>query len=540
MAEAYYKTIEDTKERGIVYTPSDMARYLIKNTISEDHIVNNPYLRIVDPACGTGSLLIQCFYHIKDIYVNNLEKINKNNKLKLTLESINHHIIKYNLFGHDIDEKALEILKLDLFLISGVVSENLNLEDFLLTDASLKYDVVIGNPPYIGPKSINKEYSLKLKELYKEVFKDKGDISYCFFKKSIDLLNQHGKLSFITSRYFLESLSGKALRRFIRENMNIVKLIDFYGVRPFKGIGIDPIIIFLEKTTDINNDIEVIKPLSNINNKENDFYKALLLNRVENFQRFYVDLNSLGEDTWIVREQKVKNIIDKIERKCQYLLSDICTSHQGIITGCDKAFVVKKEIIEEEKLEKDIIKYWIKSSYIKKNQVLRQDSYLIYSDLIKDEIDYPNSIKYITSYKEKLSKRRECLKGIRKWYGLQWGRNQEIFEEQKIVFPFKASNNRFALDEGSYFSADVYALRLKEKINYSYEFLLFLLNSNLYEFYFKTFAKKLGEDLYEYYPNNLMKLKTPAMGDFIKFTEEELYKYFDINDEEVRIIENNL
>jgi len=122
----------------------------------------------------------------------------------------------------------------------------------------------------------------------------------------------------------------------------------------------------------------------------------------------------------------------------------------------------------------------------------------------------------------------------------QWGRKQEIFEESKIVFPFKSNRNKFAFDEGSYFSADVYALRLKGNTNYSYEFLLFLLNSNLYEFYFKTFAKKLGEDLYEYYPNNLMKLKIPTIEHFTKLTEEELYLYFGIDDEEVRIIKNNI
>ncbi|WP_010293005.1 hypothetical protein [Clostridium senegalense] len=43
----------------------------------------------------------------------------------------------------------------------------------------------------------------------------------------------------------------------------------------------------------------------------------------------------------------------------------------------------------------------------------------------------PNAINHIRQYKEKLSKRRECIKGVRKWYQLQWGRNKEIFEEEK-------------------------------------------------------------------------------------------------------------
>ena len=78
---------------------------------------------------------------------------------------------------------------------------------------------------------------------------------------------------------------------------------------------------------------------------------------------------------------------------------------------------------------------------------------------------------------------------MRKWYQLQWGRKKEIFDNYKIIFPFKASSNKFSLDFGSYFSADVYALRLKEESEFNYEFLLFILNSKIYEFYFKTFAK---------------------------------------------------
>uniref|UniRef100_UPI0026253C24 TaqI-like C-terminal specificity domain-containing protein n=1 Tax=uncultured Clostridium sp. TaxID=59620 RepID=UPI0026253C24 len=129
-----------------------------------------------------------------------------------------------------------------------------------------------------------------------------------------------------------------------------------------------------------------------------------------------------------------------------------------------------------------------------------------------------------------------CQKGIRKWYELQWGRNQNIFEGEKIVFPFKASSNRFAIDRGSYFSADVYALTLKENVPFTYDFLLYILNSKIYEFYFKTFAKKLGEDAYEYYPNNLMKLCIPEMKDYNGMDENYLYDYFHFSEEEKEII----
>lgn len=540
VAEYYYEIIKNNKEKGTVYTPFAMARYLIENTIEEEDIIKNPYIKILDPACGTGNLLIHCFTYIKDIYLRNISRINKENKMKLNENNINSHIVTHNLYGFDIDGVALDILKLDLFSISGEVTKNLINGDFLTCEELDKFNIIIGNPPYVGPKSIDKEYSLKLKTIYSEVFKDKSDISYCFFKKSIDTLREQGKLSFITSRYFLESSSGKNLRRIINESMSIYKLIDFYGVRPFKGIGIDPVIIFMEKSKNAYKDIEIIKPLSDKGKKDNRFFNSLFLNEGNDYKRFFIPQESLKGDEWILRNNEIKEIVRKIESKCEYLLSDICTSHQGIITGCDRAFVVKGQTAEQKHLEKDILKPWIKGSYIRKNEVNRQNSYLIYSDLIKEESQYPNSIKYIGDYKEKLSMRRECVKGVRKWYALQWGRTQNIFEDKKIIFPFKAASSKFALDEGSYFSADVYALRLKEKIEFSYEFLLFILNSNLYEFYFKTFAKKLGEDLYEYYPNNVMKLRIPDFNGFNTLKEEELYNYFNINHEEIKIIEGSL
>ena len=52
--------------------------------------------------------------------------------------------------------------------------------DYLFSDEE-KFDYILGNPPYVGIKAIDKEYSKKLKEAYKNVYIDKGDLSYCFF-----------------------------------------------------------------------------------------------------------------------------------------------------------------------------------------------------------------------------------------------------------------------------------------------------------------------------------------------------------------------
>jgi adenine-specific DNA-methyltransferase len=537
LGEVYYEFIKNNKEKGTVYTPEPIASYMIENTISAEQIIKNPYIKIVDPSCGTGNILIYCFKLLRSLYKDNFNKINGQNGLNINMQGIDEHIITHNLYGFDIDDIAVKILIIDLYDLSqGSISSNVFSADFLLHESEQKYDIFIGNPPYVGKKSIDKEYSSYLKERYKEVYNDKGDLSYCFFQKALEDIREQGKLTFITSRYFLESPSGEYLRKVLKDQCTIDKIIDFYGIRPFKNVGIDPVIIFITKYESEDNKIEVIKPLSVKSENKKEFYNSVFLRDGNQFNRFFLSKNLLSSKGWILRNEKEREIVNKIKARSFTHLSNICDSYQGVITGCDKAFVVSNDIIVRENIERNLVKPWIKSSYIEKNEVLRKDNYIIYSNLIHDPKEYPNAITYIGAHKEKLLKRRECENGVRKWYELQWGRNQNIFDGGKIILPFKASSNRFAFDKGSYFSADVYALVLKDDVPYTYEFLLYLLNSKIYEFYFKTFAKKLGEDAYEYYPNNLMKLRIPTMEEFEGKDENYLYDYFQFNEEEKKII----
>ena len=78
------------------------------------------------------------------------------------------------------------------------------------------------------------------------------------------------------------------------------------------------------------------------------------------------------------------------------------------------------------------------------------------------------------------------------------------------MYPYKSKNNRFAIDNNnSYCSADVYSFFIKDKYkdDFSYEYLVGVLNSNIYDKYFKITAKNMGKDIYDYYPNKVMKMK---------------------------------
>ncbi|NLA14791.1 MAG: adenine-specific DNA methylase, partial [Tissierellia bacterium] len=317
------------------------------------------------------------------------------------------------------------------------------------------------------------------------------------------------------------------LRTFIKENYNIVALIDYSGDTAFKRAMISPAVIIL----------------SNKWNKNMFLYVKKDRDVIESYKYRQDKLKSSG---WIILKDEDEKIFEKIDSISNTYIKDILSIKQGIITGCDKAFIVTEEVIENYKIESFLLKKWIKNSNISKKSIKYNNLYLIYSDNIQNESDCPNAISYLSKYKDKLMSRRECKKGFRKWYELQWGRNKSDYENPKIIFPYKSKQNNFYFDEEAYFcSADIYLMNEFSKGLYL-NYLLSYLNSEIFEFYLKCQLKKVGRNIYEYYPYKLNNLKVYLpQGDMAqKFSRMEnisieiFKKLFNINDKEVNIIKN--
>jgi Alw26I/Eco31I/Esp3I family type II restriction m6 adenine DNA methyltransferase len=109
------------KSQGIYYTPEYIVDYIVRNTVgelvkkakAEDDLKK---IKILDPACGSGSFLIKAF----DVMYEAYEKL-KIEKNKGQLETgkdlkIKRAILQHNLYGVDLDERAVEITKLNLML----------------------------------------------------------------------------------------------------------------------------------------------------------------------------------------------------------------------------------------------------------------------------------------------------------------------------------------------------------------------------------------------------------------------------------------
>ena len=588
---------------GKYYTPDFIIDYILEETLAKADVTNNPFIKILDPACGAGFFLLKAYDVLKEkfktalselrkIYGTNTYEIFKDEEIKVITgeeywqkENLHYHLLKHCIYGADIDEHALWLCEAGLktkdkykydgefniiycdslirwekdYNIKEITKElgeyrlvytvrNKKEDEIYYVDREKaedilkrvgfwanKFDFIIGNPPYVGHKELSIKYKKWLSEEYKEVFYDKSDLYYCFYQRALEIAADNGVTAFISSRYFMESPTGRNLRSYLKENSRIIKIIDFYGEKMFPGAGVATAIYIISSDESHGNYINVWKyndgRLKSIDSK--------------NFDIFRISQESLSDDRWILLPDDKKEILRKIEDKGKFRLGDIVDSFQGIITGCDKAFVLEENVAKSLGIEKSILRPWIKNSHVERYRIKESDYKLIYSDLIDEPLKYPNSIMHIYKYKEQLERRRECKKGLRLWHQLQWGRKEKLFLQEKIVYPFKSKNNRFALDtRGNFCSADVYSFVLKEDTYYTLNFLLGVLNSNLYDFYFKLFAKKMGSGLYDYYPNTVMELKLPDYKECreIEDIAVKLIKLYgeDTAAEEIKPLENRI
>lgn len=555
------KSRGDRKDKGVFYTPREIVERMTEKALSEVDPAADPYIKILDPACGTGLFLIKAFEVLKRKFENNYETVLENNKElkgKLQKDEIGSFIVENNLWGVDIDREALDTAGEILMKLAGKECRtNLICCDSLICGIEGEYDHILGNPPYIGHKQVSKEYKKVLQQIYKDIYRDKSDISYCFLKKGIDLLKGGGSLSFITSRYFMEGPSASGLRKYITDSCTVEEIVDFHGGRVFQDAGVAACIITLRKGS-YGNETSVLK------HKQGIKFSGTRLFSTSDFEYFTVNSSVLKDKGWVLLSPEKYEIFSMVEEKGTLALMDIADSYQGIITGCDRAFIVSKDKIEKHGIEGSLLRPWIKNSNIQKHDIKTAEQFIIYSDFIKAEEEFPNAIKYISGFRERLQERRECKRGVRKWYHLQWGRTNEVFETPKIVYPFKSDQSRFAVDESGYYcSADIYSLKLKKEFagSITLEYISAILNSRLFEFYFKGYAKKISENLYDYYPNTVLRMKismpeadSPIEGLAYKLKscknedckrtvtyqiDREVYKLYGLNENQINIVENS-
>jgi len=505
----------ERKKLGQYYTPKFIVDYIVKNTLGKLLEGKTPEevskIKILDPACGSGSFLIRAFDYLKDYYVRyndqQMEKVRKNgvNNINNYIENgkiidYNHKILKENLHGVDLNYLSTQVCSINLWL--RALEKDKKLE-------KLSKNILHGNSLISGIES--KEELAKYKNELKEITKLRDRIKEYYGKE----LGKREKDE-------LEEMESK-LKEF-KEKTNIPKEEQGFDV----VIGNPPY-------------------GAKFNEKEKQFLKHEFTAgdiEIESYILFIEKaLNLLKENCYfgfIIPSNILTNVRYEAIRK--YILSNTCVlsivdlkSNVFEDAAVDSCIIILKKTLNREEKEKNTIHCLIlnkapekiddSSSKIFKQKYFEQNPQKLFNIyLTKDKInvikkiegsevtdldniiDIARGIEFgYESKKIKDSKINENYKKIvaGRCFGRYWlnfenkyvifddnntkiYKDKSIYEVEKIILRRIGHRLMATYDEDKFYNVcDVYDLWLKDK-SYDLKYLLGIMNSKLLSFYLNT------------------------------------------------------
>lgn len=208
------RALKERKKSGSYYTPEEIAKKLTKECPTS--------VRILDPACGTGSIL-----------------------LELPGECQLQHI-----YGYDIDPIAIAIVRVNMALRYQVfdkelLTEHFQIRDFLKEGSRKTVDVLLGNPPWgVG-------FSEKEKALLRGKFLTAGQKAVesgdLFVEQGLKVLRPGGRLCFVLPEALLHVKTHRQVRSLLLEQSNI-RRVEYLG-EVFDKVQCPSVILEVEKRT---------------------------------------------------------------------------------------------------------------------------------------------------------------------------------------------------------------------------------------------------------------------------------------------------
>jgi hypothetical protein len=539
-------------DRDIVTTPTFIINDILRNTVlpkcnnkTDQEILK---LKFADIACGSGAFLLELFQLLNDILI---DYYLKEDKSKLIQTNINTYKLPFELkktlllnciYGVDKDYNAVEAAKFGLLLklledentssinttkpILPDLSNNIFFGNSLLNPAqvekknqltinpfdfsNLRFDVIVGNPPYMKSEDMKNITPLELplyKSNYKSAYKQ-FDKYFLFLEQGMNLLNSDGLLGYIVPSKFTKVGAGKKLREELSTKGYLSSIVSFGANQVFTDKTTYTCLLILNKTPQKTFQYAEVKNLKN--------WKIRKLNSIE-FQT--EQTKNFSDNTWILLHHSLKNVLNRITKQSIFLATLIGDSNifNGIQTSATNIFIhkiLKKDreyyYFEKDNMEWKVEKELTRPYYQTSNKIdnlytyrpFKPNSFVIYPyKNINDNIElipisilekeYPFLYLYLSYHKSQLLKRNILPKPKteHEWY--RYGRHQSLDKcevDAKIVVSILSKNDGYAIDYNrtvlsSGGNAGYGIISVHKDFPYSIYYIQAILNSKYVEWY---------------------------------------------------------
>ena len=588
LTENHEAVIEDKPEvrkaGGVYYTPTYIVDYIVNGTLGRMLNGSNPdaprpisvrkasQLKILDPACGSGSFLIKAFQYLLDWHRDQYavrgkyHSRGKNPKVyeapgggwQLTTAE-KKRILLTSIHGVDVDPQAVEVTKLSLLLkvLEGETRENLQ-RDFLAQRERILPD--LGNNIRCGNSLIGPDYYdnqqmslIEEDEVYrvnafcwndgfKKILQRGGfdcvignppwgaefselELNYLrhkhneivvrmidsfmyFVSVSFRIMEERGYFGMILPDVFLYQKDNEKLRRLLFQKYSMLKAINAGNV--FKKVTRPTSIVIAQNTPATKQPVCVADLSSEVRSK-----KSLIFSRGLAYESAGAELFlGLPQARIPTGDIATYSIVSKILNS-DFPRLDSLVDKDGIQRGASPdlkdAFIVTPDQSKAFSLECDFLKpVYTGGAHVKRYHCLAHQLQLIYTTRKSDFSRCPNICKYIDSLSERITC-KEVVQGKHPLYSLHRPRKSSIFEKRsKILGVITEDEIIVGLDKQRTYATDgLYLFSLQnERLT---KYVMGILNSRLFVFLYRKLAIEKGRVLAQVKPTLLAHLPIRSM-----------------------------
>ncbi len=318
-------------------------------------------IRILDPACGSGAFLIEAFDQLHAEYELTNERVQELRGFRELFDP-DRKILQENLYGVDLNDEAVHIAKLSLWIKTAVKGKELTSLDHTLrvgnsivADPAVDprafnwraefpevfageaggFDVVIGNPPYIRQEWLSpiKPY---LQSRYAS-YHGMADLYVYFYELGLNLLKPGGRLSYVVTNKWMKAGYGEPLRAFFAQKAWVESVVDFgHAKQIFPDADVFPSIIVVRRP-----DGEEAPETTKVCAIPREQLRIEDLSVQIAKEGVPVSRSRLTSGAWSLEPESVNRLLDKI-RMSGIPLSEYAGIKPlwGIKTGLNDAFVI--------------------------------------------------------------------------------------------------------------------------------------------------------------------------------------------------------
>lgn len=405
-----------TKAKCQRFTPSVAVREMLQmaDYCADDNIIGK---KVLENSFGNGSIIIEI---VKE-YINACFK--RDFSPAETSRSLGQ-----NIYGIELDAELYKetICKLNsLTEEQGLpqVSWQLYNQDALYWNCSVKFDFIIGNPPYIAYSEIDAETRESIKTKYSTCSVGKFDYCYAFIESALDKLSPEGKLVQLIPNNIYKNVFAEKLRDRLRPH---IKQINIYPSQKLFDEVLTSTSIFLYDNSCINDTVRCI-------------------NKTLNDEHFIEREKLHGK--WVLSNQD--------NREGDTLFGDLFKASSSAVTLLNEAFLISTE--QAGNIEGEVVRPAVspKSLHFNRSEnIIFPYSYSAEGGLQRyNEQDFqekfPRATAHLNSFRERLDSRASDKTA--KWF--EYGRSQALthINQRKLLISTVVTNKVevYQIDEES-------------------------------------------------------------------------------------------